>query len=163
VCMQQQRLPGVVVVVVVVGGSFVHARVIRVVRAIVVSPFVAVMVVLRAAFVDAPRTNLRASCCSLGQSLLNFKMEAGGVQLFEGVDYSFEAKKARDKELLRAKRMELIQDVSWHPGGGGVSPVPHPACPPAYLHPCLRVSSVAHDLLSRVLLLPCLRCGWSCR
>ncbi len=40
------------------------------------------------------------------------------MQLFEGVDYSTEAKKARDKELLRAKRMELIQDVSVQREGG---------------------------------------------
>ena len=45
------------------------------------------------------------------QSLLNFKIDEMSVQTFEGVDYSREAVRAREKDLLRAKRIELMQDV----------------------------------------------------
>ncbi len=50
-------------------------------------------------------------CCH-SQSLLNFRIDESSVQLFEGVDYSTEAVKAREKEALRQKRIELLQDVS---------------------------------------------------
>ena len=52
-----------------------------------------------------------ACTASSAQSLLNFKINDSCVQQFEGVDYSAEAQRAREKEILRMQRMELVQDV----------------------------------------------------
>jgi hypothetical protein len=46
------------------------------------------------------------------QSLLNFKIDGTSSQLFEGVDYSNEAKRAREKELAKMRALELVNDVS---------------------------------------------------